>query len=54
MFALFQTALFEYAPGEVIEAMRFNNMIVINNEFPGTGLYYLRGAGKNFTAPANL
>lgn len=54
MFALFQLSLSAYAPGEVVDAARFNNMIVINNDFEGSGLYYLRGDGKNFTAPSNL
>lgn len=29
-------------------------MVVIDNHFKDHGLYYLRGAGKNFTIPSNL
>ena len=54
MLAFFQLTLSEYAPGEVIDAVRFNNMVVIDNHFKDHGLYYLRGAGKNFTIPSNL
>lgn len=54
MLTLFGTLLYEYAPEETIYAKRFNNMIVIDNHFKGHGLYYLRGAEKNFTLPSNL